>query len=456
LDGLALSLYYENGKLVNVSTRGNGFKGEDVSRHISTINGIITNIPIKDKLEVYGEAVINYTNFNNLNGIVRQEGASAYANQRNAVAGLLNSKFSPFLKYVNFIAYNSNIEGYKCHNEMMSDLQSFGFDIPDFVLVKLKSIHEAEDFHEKYNNIPVEKLEIPCDGTVWKIDDKSIQTELGYTDKYPKYSKAWKFVDTEMRTKIKDIIYQVGRTGVITPVAIVDEVTIGGAKISKVTLHNEDFIIRNGLGKGNIISIVRSGGVIPKVSKNISKTIDSENFTPLTHCPRCGSLIIKRSPKVKMCSNPHCPAILEARIDYFVSRSGLDIKGFGIELIRPLVEKKVLTRLSDIFTLDKKILVNMIGELRANKLLDNIVSTMSQMTIDDIIVAVGIPGFDKKSRTALLNYTKDIEVMIELGKDVRKLNTLGMTNKGMTSFLEYITDYGAQELREITAFGGYQ
>jgi DNA ligase (NAD+) len=157
-----------------------------------------------------------------------------------------------------------------------------------------------------------------------------------------------------------------------------------------------------------------------------------------------------------MCSNPHCPAILEARIDYFVSRSGLDIKGFGIELIRPLVEKKVLTRLSDIFTLDKKILVNMIGELRANKLLDNIVSTMSQMTIDDIIVAVGIPGFDKKSRTALLNYTKDIEVMIELGKDVRKLNTLGMTNKGMTSFLEYITDYGAQELREITAFGGYQ
>jgi DNA ligase (NAD+) len=456
LDGLALSLYYEDGKLVNISTRGDGSKGEDVSRHMLTIKGLVPTIPIKDRLEIYGEAILSYKNYHNLNGIVRQEGVSGYANQRNAVAGLLHSKYSPFLKYVNFIAYNSNIEGYSCHNEMMSDLQSFGFDIPDFILVKLKSIHEAEDFHEKYNSIPIDKLEIPCDGTVWKIDDKSIQAELGYTDKYPKHSKAWKFVDTEVRTKIDDIIYQVGRTGVITPVAIVDEVTINGAKISKVTLHNEDFIIRNGLGKGNIISIVRSGGVIPKVSKNISKTIDSENFTPLTHCPRCGSPLIKKSPKVKVCSNPQCPAILEARIAYFVSRTGLDIKGFGIELIRPLVEKKVLTRLADIFTLDKKVLVDIIGELRTNKLLDNIVSTMSRMTIDDIIVAIGIPGFDKKSRTALLEYTKDVEVIIALGKDIHKLNTLGMTSKGMTSFLEYITDYGAQELREIAAFGGYQ
>lgn len=451
-DGLAVAIRYKDGKIKHMSSRGNGLVGDNLSRHMYFVKGIVPTVPYMDEHEIYGEVTLSRKEFDNINGIRSQEGLSLYSNQRNAAAGMLNAHSTLYTKKLDFHVYGSNRDGYDTHFGMISDLESEGFPILDRCITTIGELEKAKKFHDEYNQKVDNNL--PCDGTVWRFDNKSLQSKLGYTEKYPKFAKAWKFTDEEKRTKILDIIHQVGRTGVITPVAKIEPVNIDGVTVTNATMHNEQEIKRKGLGIGNVVSVYRAGGVVPAIKGNITMTSDSISYVPIKTCPICNTPIVAKSDRVKVCPNRSCPAVLRSRFYHFIGKNGLNIKGLGNATIDKLLEDKIITNLGDIFTLDPITLTPILGDKNAEKVYDNIVNRMSTMTMEQLLKAIGIPGLDTKSIRAISGYCKDEDDIISLSKDIKKMREIGMTNVGITSLMSYISDGGDKDIRDVFAFGG--
>lgn len=374
-DGVSLDLVYEYGKLVKGITRGDGRIGEDVTENVKEIKSIPQTIPDKDLLEIRGEVVILKKDFIKLNEEKAKAGLPLLSNTRNAASGslrLLDSKEIVNRK-LTFIPYGigENSLDNPTTSEDIKYLGTIGFMQPPITFFT-KEVFKLSEIIKYFNN-EKDKLEMDTDGVVIKIDSKEIQTKLGYTSKFPKHSIAFKFPAKEHTSKITDIILQVGRQGIITPVAIIKPINIGGVTVTRATLHNFDEIARLDIRIDDTIAIIRSGEVIPKIlhAKKDARDKNSKPYTPPSICPSCGKPLTDY-----VCTNKECPAQVIGRISYFISKDCLDIKGFGEKLVKQLVDEKIIKEPKDVLFITKSDLSKLDGfqETKVNKIIDAISS----------------------------------------------------------------------------------
>ncbi|SFZ98451.1 DNA ligase [hydrothermal vent metagenome] len=393
-DGASMNLLYDNGKLVRAITRGDGVKGEEVTDNVRTIRSVPLSIEYKGLIEIRGEVVIRKDDFEIINLEREDAGEQAFANPRNAAAGSLRQLDSSITAKRRLVFYpwglGENVLEQSKLSEKMGFIYEQGFLKPPYSKV-CDSVDEIENFYKflisKRDDIPV-----VMDGMVIKIDDIVLQEDLGYTVKVPKWMCAYKFPALEKVTKVNDITLQVGRTGVITPVAEVEPVEIEGAIISRVTLHNFDEIERKGLKIGDWVILIRSGDVIPKITKVLDDRRDGSEIeiSRPTICPTCSSEVLDEGTLIK-CQNLDCPDRVVNSIIHFAKKSCMDIDGLGSKIVEILVKENKIHDILGLYYLKYDDLEGMEGfkEKRINKLL-NAISNTKGVALHRLISAMGI------------------------------------------------------------------
>ena len=393
-DGASLNLIYENGILKQAITRGDGEIGEDVTQNAMTIQSIPLEIAEKSLIEIRGEVVIKKSDFEAINIERLKNSESTFANPRNAAAGSLRQLDSSITSkrklFFNAWGVGQNSLNFEKTSQMMDYIFSLGFvKTPMQTLVK-----NIDDIKKLYENMIKKRDTFPMllDGMVIKIDDITTQQDLGFTQKFPRWSCAYKFPAVEKTTKLKDIILQVGRTGVVTPVAIVEPVLIEGANVERATLHNFDEIQRLDLKIGDEIIIIRSGDVIPKITKVLKDRRDGNEKEILkpTICPDCSSELLIEDIMIK-CQNLDCPSRVVNSIIYFASKNCLNIDGLGDKIVELLVNEKKIFDILDLYSLKYEDLENLEGfkEKKINNLL-NAIENSKNSELYRVLTALGI------------------------------------------------------------------
>lgn len=393
-DGASLNLTYENGVLISAGTRGNGETGENVTQNAKVINSIPLQIDYKEKIEIRGEVVIAKSDFDALNDERANSGENLFANPRNAAAGSLRQLDSAVVKsrHLKFFPWGvgENSLNFKKHSEIMEFVRNLGFLKDDFVRVcaSLTDLRKAYvDLHEMR-----ERKDILMDGMVIRINELTKCENMGYTIKFPRFMVAYKFPPVEKATKLIDINLQVGRTGVITPVGVLEPVNIDGATVRNATLHNFDEIARLGLMKGDIVSIIRSGDVIPKIT-GVFGARRNGSETPIKRpefCPVCGSRLLVEDIFIR-CQNLTCKARIVNSLIYFCSKKCMNIDGLGEAIINTLFEKGKIVNISDIYTLKADDLEGLEGF--KDKKIANLLASIENSRISPLyrfITALGI------------------------------------------------------------------
>ena len=393
-DGASLNLIYENGILKQAITRGDGEIGEDVTQNAMTIQSIPLEIAEKSLIEIRGEVVIKKSDFEAINIERLKNSESTFANPRNAAAGSLRQLDSSITSkrklFFNAWGVGQNSLNFEKTSQMMDYIFSLGFvKTPMQTLVK-----NIDDIKKLYEDMIKKRDTFPMllDGMVIKIDDITTQQDLGFTQKFPRWSCAYKFPAVEKTTKLKDIILQVGRTGVVTPVAIVEPVLIEGANVERATLHNFDEIQRLDLKIGDEIIIIRSGDVIPKITKVLKDRRDGNEKEILkpTICPDCSSELLIEDIMIK-CQNLDCPSRVVNSIIYFASKNCLNIDGLGDKIVELLVNEKKIFDILDLYSLKYEDLENLEGfkEKKINNLL-NAIENSKNSELYRVLTALGI------------------------------------------------------------------
>ena len=393
-DGASLNLIYENGILKQAITRGDGETGEDVTQNAMTIQSIPLEIGEKSLIEIRGEVVIKKSDFETINIERLKNNEATFANPRNAAAGSLRQLDSSITSkrklFFNAWGVGQNSLNFEKTSQMMDYIFSLGFvKTPMQTLVK-----NIDDIKKLYENMIKKRDTFPMllDGMVIKIDDITTQQDLGFTQKFPRWSCAYKFPAVEKTTKLKDIILQVGRTGVVTPVAIVEPVLIEGANVERATLHNFDEIQRLDLKIGDEIIIIRSGDVIPKITKVLKDRRDGNEKEILkpTICPDCSSELLIEDIMIK-CQNLDCPSRVVNSIIYFASKNCLNIDGLGDKIVELLVNEKKIFDILDLYSLKYEDLENLEGfkEKKINNLL-NAIENSKNSELYRVLTALGI------------------------------------------------------------------
>ena len=376
-DGASLNLLYEDGKLIRAITRGDGIVGEDVTNNAKTINSIPLDIDYKELIEIRGEVLMSIEEFERLNSQREKEGKPLFANPRNAAAGSLRQLDPLVTAKRNLIFQPWGVGENSLDMEYLSQKMAFvytlGFRRPPIerICYTLNEIEEV--YSELYKMRP--KLPVMLDGMVVKVDRIAVQEALGYTVKYPRWMVAYKFPAVEKQTKIIDIKLQVGRTGVITPVAILEPVNIEGVVVERATLHNFDEIERKDIRIGDVVTIIRSGDVIPKIIRVLSEFRDGDEkiVSRPKQCPECGSELLDEGALIK-CQNLECPARVVNSIIYYASRECMDIDGLGEKIVEMLYNKNLVKSIEDLYKLKVEDLLKLEGfkEKRANNLINAI------------------------------------------------------------------------------------
>ncbi len=382
-DGASLNLVYENGELIRAETRGDGEIGENVTLNAKTIKSIPLQIEEKSLIEIRGEVVIKKQDFEKLNEERIKNGEPPFANPRNAAAGSLRQLdpkvtakrpliFYPWGVGV-FEVESSKFQAPSKYSKLMEYVYSLGFKKPPMRAI----CKDVECVIKKYNEF-IEKrdeFEVMLDGMVVKIDEIEYHEVLGYTQKYPRWMVAFKFPAVEKETIIKDVIIQVGRTGVLTPVAVLEPVEVAGVIVERATLHNFDEIERMDIRIGDHVIIIRSGDVIPKITKVLKdrRKGDEKPIPRPTHCPVCGAEVLDEGALIK-CQNLSCPARVVNSIIYFASKNCLDISGLGESVAKTLFENNLVKDVTDLFNLKIEDLINLplFGEKKAKNLIEAI------------------------------------------------------------------------------------
>ncbi|GIK36642.1 MAG: DNA ligase [Chloroflexota bacterium] len=393
IDGLAIALTYENGRLVQGATRGNGVEGENVTANIRTVKNVPLRIPTTPdgppapaKIEVRGEIYMRIADFNRFNQQQVEKGEKIFANPRNAAAGslrMLDSKITaqrPLALYSYAVGYVQGAE-IRSQKEALDYLRALGFPVNPDILT-------THDFEEVLQFIHTwmdrrETLPYDADGTVVKISDFALQQELGVVGNAPRWAIAYKFPAREATTKLLEIRTNVGRTGQITPYAVLEPVNIGGVTVRQATLHNFDDLAKKDIRAGDTVVVKRAGDVIPQVVKAIEelRPPDSQPYQPPRHCPVCGEPTARLGEDVALfCINAACPAQLIRQIEYFVSRGAMDIEGFGIKIGEQLAAQGLLKDIADIYFLTREQLLQLEGfaEKKADNLLAAIEASKRQ------------------------------------------------------------------------------
>jgi len=399
-DGLAISLTYENGLLVNGSTRGDGFTGEDVTNNLKTIGSIPLRLLIKSPppvIEVRGEVIMFTDDFKKLNKEREKRGETLFANPRNAAAGSVR-QLDPAItaeRKLTFFSYGigySEGKTFRTQGEVLEYLKEAGFKINPNT-AKCANIEEAIKFCEKWNK---ERKNLPydIDGIVLKVNSIEQQRVLGEVSRSPRWAIAYKFQGEQETTKIKDIIVQVGRTGALTPVAIMEPVEVGGVIVERATLHNEDEIRKKDIRIGDTVLVQRAGEVIPEVVKVIveKRTGKEKPFVMPRKCPVCGSDVYRPEDEaVARCTGIACPAQIKERIKHFASRNAMNIEGIGDAHIEEWVDAGLIKDPADLYFLKKEDLLKFerMGEKLASNILEAI-ERSKNTTLPRLIYAMGI------------------------------------------------------------------
>ncbi len=422
IDGLSVSLLYEKGKLVRAATRGDGTIGEDITHNVKTIKTVPFKLKEEVDIEVRGEIFMNKKTLEELNQERKKNNEPLLQNCRNAAAGSirqLDSKIAAKRKLDTFIYHLPNPLDYglHTHSEAIEYMHSLGFKTnPNNKLVN--NINEVLSFIEEKGE---KRKELPydIDGVVIKVNDISMQQKLGYTAKYPKWATAYKFPAVEVLTKLQDIIFTVGRTGQITPNAVLDPVIVAGSTISRATLHNEDYVNEKDLKIGDIVSIRKAGDVIPEVVevKKERRTGLEKNFEMITNCPMCNTPLVKKKGQVDYyCLNNTCPARHVEGLIHFVSRDAMNIDGLGDRIIEDFYNFGFIKSIHDIYLLknhEKELkTLEGFGEKSISNLLEAIENSKTN-SLEKLIFGLGIPHVGAKTAKILAQNFETLDNLIE-------------------------------------------
>ncbi len=431
IDGLSVNLTYENGELIRAATRGDGQIGEDISHNVRTIKTIPRALKNKDSIEIRGEIYMPIKSFELLNEEREAKGEPLFQNPRNAAAGSirqLDSKVAASRKLDAFF-YHVPKTPYKTHYEALEYLKENGF-IVNPNIEKKNNIHEVLEYIEKWTELRP-SLPYDIDGIVIKVNDLALQSELGVTAKYPKWVIAYKFPAMEVQTKLIDVIFTVGRTGQITPNAVLEPIKIMGSTVKRATLHNMDFIRERDLEKGDIVVVRKAGDVIPEVVRNVpERRENTEVIEKIECCPICGTHLIESASKIDLlCPNETCPARNIEALIHFVERKAMNIIGLGENIIEDFYNMGILEDFTSFYHLDerKEELMELegFGQKSINKLLDNIEESKKN-SLENLIFALGIKGIGEKNARILAKRYKTMEALMQAEEEeLKAINDIG-------------------------------
>ncbi len=456
LDGLAISLMYENGKLIRAATRGDGTRGEDVTSNIRTINAIPLHLRGTDYppvVEVRGEIYMDKKGFQKLNQRQEKAEEKVFANPRNAAAGSLRqldpkiTATRPLAIYCYSVGKVEGIELPDKHYDILMLLKDWGLPVSKEVRIK----NGAEGCLTYYKQIEKKRQSLPyeIDGVVYKVNDLKQQEELGFVSRAPRWAIAHKFAPEEEITIIRDIDVQVGRTGALTPVARLEPVFVGGVTVTNATLHNQDEIDRKDIRIGDTVIVSRAGDVIPKVVRVLKErraSNDVPKFKMPTECPVCGSKVVRlKDEAVAKCIGAlFCPAQQIGSILHFASRRAMDIEGLGDEIAKQLVEFGLVNHIDDIYKLDIKSIASLesMAEKSSAQLIEAIEAS-KKTTFGRFLFSLGIPGVGEEVARSLAVHFDDIEDLSSKKKEyyTKDLGIKGIGKTIAKNIFDYFNEY---------------
>jgi DNA ligase (NAD+) len=461
IDGVSIALIYENGMFVRGATRGDGIKGDDVTANLKTIRSIPLRLQGSElqNAEVRGEVYFPVSSFKKFNKQQEKKGEQVFANPRNAAAGSLR-QLDPRIVATRpldtFLYYISHSEkDFKTQEKSLEILCKGGFRVNPLIK-KVRNIDEAI-IYCKDLEVKRETLDYEIDGVVLKVNSFSQQKELGSTIKHPRWAIAFKFTAKQATTRLNDIVIQVGRTGTLTPVAILEPVQVGGVTVSRATLHNFDELKRKDIRIGDIVLVERSGDVIPQVVKSIieKRKGDEKARVIPRKCPVCGSDVVKTLDEVAVrCPNKQCPARLKWRIEYFASRDSMDIDHLGGKTIDKLIEKGLVDTIADLYSLKEEDLLTLEGfkDKSVTNLLESIEKS-KQQGLARLIYGLGIRHVGKYAAQLLASHYHSIdELAKKTAEDLTQIHGLGdKTAEGIATF--FATEENIELIHKLKDIG---
>jgi len=461
VDGLAINIYYEYGQMVFAATRGDGITGEDVTDNIRSVSGIPWSLQgVPDKFEVRGEVYMSKASFAALNAKQEAAGDKVFANPRNAAAGSLRQLDASITasRKLSFFAYATGLNGdvfASSQSELLEKLSAQGFATQETaVLASEQSM--LEHYQTWQQKRP--SLDYEIDGMVFKVNDFKQQNALGAVARSPRWAIAYKFPAEEVETTVEAITWQVGRTGVITPVANMKPVNVAGVMVSRATLHNIQELARKDVRVGDRVVIRRAGDVIPEVVKSLSvDELSRAEPTPVpSHCPVCGAAVEQEEGEaaIRCTGGLSCSAQLKERIKHFVSRDGFDIEGFGSKLAEALVDKALIKTIADVFALDFSEIATWegMGEKKITKLKQAIESS-KQISLARFIYALGIRHVGQATATSLAQHFKTLNALQAASEeDLIEINDVG--TEVATSLMHFFAEPHNQDvLAQLFRYG---
>ena len=462
LDGASISVTYEKGELVRAVTRGDGIEGEDVTENILAIDTIPNYLKENVDLEVRGEIVLPLSQFEKLNEERLANEEDIFANPRNAASGTLRQLDSEIVRERGLDAYFYYLVeplkyGFKTHKESLDYLERVGIkttkvaEVIDDLTIMEKRIAYWEEEREK--------LDFETDGLVIKLNNIALWDDVGYTTKSPRWAIAYKFPAKQVTTKLLNITWQVGRTGKVTPVAELEEVELSGSRVKRASLHNIDEILRKDIRIGDRVFIEKAAEIIPQVISSVKevRTGEEKEVTPPTTCPECGSILEKEDGLVDLkCVNSECPAIIQGSIEYFVSRDGMNIGGFGSKIVARMLEFNYIKDITDIYSLAKYkeelMELDKMGEKSVEKLLASIEKS-KERPYSKTLYALGIPFVGKFLGNVLAKKSKNIDRLSQMTKE-ELLEIDGIGDKVAESVYKFFRDEKSMEIiRKLQKYG---
>lgn len=460
IDGLSISLRYENGRFVRGATRGDGSVGENITENLKTVRSIPMTLPEPISIEVRGECYMPKESFMKLNQAREQEGLETFANPRNAAAGSLRQLDTKVTAQRNLSTFLYTVAEFgplevATQEEALQALDRLGFKInPNRRICQtIDEIWEyITEYHEKRADLPYE-----IDGIVIKVNDLSLQDELGFTVKAPRWAIAYKFPPEEAETVIREIEWTVGRTGVVTPTAVMDPVVVAGTTVSRASLHNMDYIEAKDLRLNDHVIIYKAGDIIPEVDHAIveKREAASTPYPKPTHCPVCGSELVHLEEEVALrCINPKCSAQMKEGLSHFVSRQAMNIDGLGPKVIEQMYEKELVKDVADLYYLTQEQLLTLdkVKEKSANNLLKAIEASKAN-SAERLLFGLGIRHVGAKAAKILLEHYETIENLSQAkAEDILSLHTMGETiANSLTTY--FANDEVHELLAELKAAG---
>lgn len=433
IDGLSVSLRYENGEFVRGATRGDGSVGENITENLKTVRSVPIKLKEPMSIEVRGECFMPKRSFVKLNQKNEEEGKPVFANPRNAAAGSLRQLDSKITAKRNLDTFLYTVADFgpmqaTTQYEALEELDKIGFHTNHEKRL-CHSIDEVwafiEEYHEKRKDLPYE-----IDGIVIKVNDFSLQDQLGFTVKAPRWATAYKFPPEEVETVIEEIECTVGRTGVVTPTAIMTPVRVAGTTVSRASLHNGDYIQMKDIRLNDTVQIYKAGDIIPEVAQVIldKRPKDSEPYKMPEHCPVCHSELVHLDEEVALrCINPKCPAQMKEGLNHFVSRNAMNIDGLGPRVLEQMYDKKLVADVADLYKLTEEelLMLDKIKEKSANNILTAI-DNSKENSVERLIFGLGIRHVGAKAAKILAEHFGDLETLSRSDfESIIQLDTIG-------------------------------